>query len=148
VLQPATPELAEVVPDLVHQTDPELLSHLFGGRREVFTRWVSALWSQPGNTFSYELATVAVCEGRLLGLELGHPGAEKTRLGRNTAERTKELLDEGSLASMAATRAQGIGFLSPYIPDDAYYLMFISVAEEGSGGGCWRTPSSGRAMPA
>lgn len=129
VLQPASPKFAPLVPDLVYDTSPALFAHIVGGRREVLRRWLSALWSQQDNTFSHELATVAVSDGRMLGLELGYRGADKARLGRSSTEQSRDLLNEESLARMRTAMSQGTGYLTPFVPDDAYYLMILSVAE-------------------
>jgi ribosomal protein S18 acetylase RimI-like enzyme len=131
MLQPATPEFATLVPDLVYDTSPALFSHVVGGRTDVLTRWLSGLWSRPDNTFSHEHATVAVADGRMLGLELGYRGADKVRLGRNSSEQSRELLDEESLARMSRALSQGTGYLTPFVPDNAYYLMILSVTESG-----------------
>jgi ribosomal protein S18 acetylase RimI-like enzyme len=138
LLQPATPEFAQVVPDLIYETSPALFAHIVDGRREVFTRWVSALWCQSGNTFSYEFATVAVGDGQMVGLELGFAGAEKARLGRNSTERSMEVLDQESLARMKMAFSQGTGYLTPFVPDHAYYLMILSVAESARNRGIGR----------
>jgi ribosomal protein S18 acetylase RimI-like enzyme len=129
-LQPATPEFAPVVPDLIRRTDPDLFDCIVGGRREVLTRWLSGLFSRPGNSFSFEFATAAVCEGCMLGLEIGYPGAERARLGSVSARQAKALVDEESLARMRTAFSGGTGYLTPFVPDHAYYLMILSV--EGS----------------
>jgi ribosomal protein S18 acetylase RimI-like enzyme len=128
-LQPATPELAGVVPDLLSATDPKLFSHLVGGRKDVLRAWISVLWAAPDNNFSHELAVVAVRDGDLLGLELGYPGSAKKSLGRRNGELSLELLDEETLANIRTTAHQGLGYFTPHVPDKSYYLMFLSVAE-------------------
>jgi ribosomal protein S18 acetylase RimI-like enzyme len=131
VLQPATPEFADVVPDLIYETDPTIFSSIVGGRTEVLTRWISALWTAPGNDFSHEFARVAVRDGELLGLELGFAGSDKERLGHKNAELSRGSLDVESLAHMREAMGRGIRYLTPYVPHRVYYLMFLSVAETG-----------------
>jgi len=129
VLQPATADFANVVPDLISATDPELFSHLVSGRTDVLKTWISGLWAAPDNTFSHELAMVAVRDGELLGLELGFPGSQKKHLGRRNGELSLDLLDDTILAHMRMTQHQGLGYFTTHVPDKSYYLMFLSVAE-------------------
>jgi len=138
VLQPGTPEFAEVVPDLIYETDSAQFAHISGGRRDVLNRWISAGWSAPDNNFSHECAVVVVRDGELLGLELGYPGSEKKRLGRRNGELSREVLDEEGLAHMGAAIGRGIGYLTPHVPKNAYYLMFLTVAEAGRNQGIGR----------
>jgi ribosomal protein S18 acetylase RimI-like enzyme len=131
VLQPASPEFADVVPDLICETNPKIFSYILDDRTEVLRRWISALWSSPGNDFSHEFARVAVRDGELLGLELGFAGADMKRRGRESAELSQGLFDEENLAHMREAMVRGIGYVTPYVPDRAYYLRFLSVVEAG-----------------
>ena len=45
VLQPATPDNADLVPELFYATDPPIFSFLVGGRMDVFDRTIG--WSWP-----------------------------------------------------------------------------------------------------
>jgi ribosomal protein S18 acetylase RimI-like enzyme len=131
VLQPAKPDNADLVPELIYATDPPIFSFLAGGRMDAFDRWIGAGWSAPDNDFSHEFAVVAVRDGELLGLELGYRGSEKKRLGRNNGTLTREALDQEALAHLGRAVSQGTRYFTPFVPYDAYYLMFLSVAEAG-----------------
>jgi ribosomal protein S18 acetylase RimI-like enzyme len=126
-LQPATPEFAPVVPDLIYQTSPVLFDHITGGRRQALTRWLSGLFSRPGNSFSFQFATAAMSDGRMLGLEIGYAGAKRARLYSNSGRQAKALVDEDSFARLRSALSRGTGYLTPFVPDHAYYLMILSV---------------------
>jgi ribosomal protein S18 acetylase RimI-like enzyme len=133
-LGPADPGNANLVPDLIFETNPYIWSYLFNGQRGAFDHWILGLFQKTKNTYSYDTATVAMAEGDLIGIEMGF-AAEATNLrDQKTAEESLGLLDDTMIADMTK-RGRFTGYLSPHVPANAYKLHTLSVANAGQNRG-------------
>ncbi len=132
-IQPANPECADFAAELIYQTDPAVWDYLFT-QRTVFNRFVDAAWRSPSNTYAYTEASLLMREDTPVGLELGYPGSAELDYRKRMLKVTTPALPASVLSSVVA-QAQDIDYLTPYIPNDGYYLHFLSVDTRHQGAG-------------
>lgn len=127
---------AAAAAELIYRTDPGVWDYLFRGDRAAFDRFATGLWERPDNNFSHsESVMVRDDDGSAIALEMGYRGgAVEFELRRAMRAAATELLPEADLAALLE-QARDIDYLAPYIPDDAYYLHFLSVLPEARGRG-------------
>ncbi len=127
----AEPELAAA---LLHATDP----HVFGFLHEHDeARWRGHLghqWLQPRGIFSHRLATAALHEGRLVGIELGFDRARQQAELVPFVTQAQAWLDPAGFAALARWFEYG-GFVLPPVPEDAWYLQNLAIVPEVRGRG-------------
>ncbi|MBW2367779.1 MAG: GNAT family N-acetyltransferase [Deltaproteobacteria bacterium] len=116
---------------MVIAADPHIFNHLYGEKLDILKIFIKSMWKKKNNVYSHELATVAMSEDGLLGMELGYPGKDKAKLFQQGMEELVELFGRNFLKTMAQKQKEGLSYFSPYVPKDAYYLLFISVLETG-----------------
>lgn len=135
-IQSASPIYSQNIGGLIYQTASEVWSYLFGSDGALFDRYVSGLWSLPHNMFSHTEAFVLsdTHEGVVCGLELGCRGDTKTELGNKVGTARDSFLTQKELAAISSLE-RGMGYLTPAVPDSAYYLQFFSVAPTHQGRG-------------
>jgi len=61
------------IAELVWSTGPASYSYIFGGRIR-FDAFVEKSWRTPDTYFGHTEATVALCDGRVAGVEIGFTG--------------------------------------------------------------------------
>ncbi len=122
---------------LIFQTDPGVWNYLFRGNRRAFDRFAAGLWARPGNSFSHSEAVTVVEDGRLLALEIGYRGDREPMLRAAMREAVMGFLPRADLEPLLE-QAEDIDYLTPYIPDDGYYVHFLSVIPQRQGRGLGR----------
>jgi len=129
-LSPADPDQVAFVPDLVFETNPALWSYVFFGQRSAFNQYIIELWPRKGNHLSHDIATAAIADHELIGIERGYSGAKKNSIEVKTAEALKIIYDDNMLRKLNNNLKKMI-YITPYIPKSAYYLQSLSVASAG-----------------
>lgn len=113
---------------LIYETDPGVWDYLFDGERQDFDAFAGALWESPGTSFSFDYGHEIVdASGQRLGLSVAYTGREEPALTRAVNPVSRGALNQGSLSGLLE-RAAWIGYLTPTIPDNDWYLHFLSVA--------------------
>lgn len=126
-LRPAAPGDAAEAAALIHAAGPALYSWLFGPTREEAEALFGALFVRGGSVFSHENGTVAVQNGRVVGLALAVSAAAYHRgwaLPRMLLRRGPRFL----LRLVPAAFALNGSTLPP--PSGAFYLGILAVAPE------------------
>ena len=125
-IQQAKPDQAKLAAPLIYDTDPALFDYLFIDGYEVALEYFEKEWRQKQSIHSFSLCSVAMKEDTLVGIELGYnrkteqeykPHTGKTGISSLTPEGTETLIDRDSYSQ----------HLFPPIPDDAYYILFLST---------------------
>jgi ribosomal protein S18 acetylase RimI-like enzyme len=75
-------------------------------------------------------ATAARVDGALVGVEIGADMATRDSETGGTVEALTESLDEDLLAHFAACQTKA-GYLQPFVPPTAYYILILSILPEG-----------------
>ncbi len=133
----AGPTAASDAADLVFQTDPGVWNYLFRADRSAFHRFATGLWIRPGNSFSHSEAVAVVEGGRLLALEMGYRGDREPLLRRAMRDAVMGFMPRADLEPLL-DQAEDIDYLTPYIPEDGYYVHFLSVTPQRQGHGLGR----------
>jgi ribosomal protein S18 acetylase RimI-like enzyme len=130
-LVPGTTDHRAAIADLVWSTGPSSYLYIFGDRAR-FDAFVERSWLTPDTYFGHTEATVAVCEGRVVGLEIGSTGARNYETKGNLAAVSLALLEQAVLTQqeLAAVlaRADKASYLNPFVPGHAYYVLALAVA--------------------
>lgn len=131
---PATADHATDAAALIYATDPAVWNYLFASSRENFNRYAEGLWLQPGNNFSHTESVGIYDKGELVALEMGYKGSEELSLRHSMLNAVADILDASVLHSLSGA-AEDIEYLTAYIPDNVYYLHFLSVSHSKHGQG-------------
>jgi len=124
----ATADHATSAAKLIYATDPAVWDYLFASNREGFDQYASGLWLSPDNNFSHSETVAFYHQGELAALEMGYKGANERVLRRSMNSELTNILDPSVLHTLI-NMAEDIDYLTAYIPDNAYYLHFLSVSE-------------------
>jgi ribosomal protein S18 acetylase RimI-like enzyme len=129
-LVPGTADHRTAIAELVWSTGPSSYSYIFGDRLR-FDAFVESSWLTPDTYFGHTEATVALCDGRVAGVEIGSPGARNYRTKDNLAEVSAGLLEKGLLSEQelaeVMARADKASYLNAYVPGHAYYVLALAV---------------------
>ncbi len=137
-LGPGTPAHRERIPDLVWSTGPRSYGYIFGGRA-TFDAFVGTSWTTPDTYFAHTEATVALRDGRVVGVEIGFDGARNYRTKANLGGVAAQVVAGGLVATdvlaAAFARADRASYLNPHVPDHAYYVLALAVRDDVRGTG-------------
>jgi ribosomal protein S18 acetylase RimI-like enzyme len=126
------------IAELVWSTGPSSYSYIFGDRRR-FDAFLERSWLTPDTYFGHTEATVALCDGRVAGVEIGFTGGRNYDTKDNLAVVSAELVARGLVdaddLSGILARADKASYLNPFVPRHAYYVLALAVvpAMRGSG---------------
>ncbi len=133
-LMPAGPEHAQAASRLIYSTDPRLWDCLFENDFDRFLRFFTTMWKEEESLYSHSNATVAVAGGRLAGLEVGYDRDRQDRMIPNMVKRTPEILTPGEFRHYLEIVGY-IRYLTPPIPNHAYYVLFLATDPSDQGKG-------------
>jgi len=129
---PGKPEHAPAIPQLIYQTAETNFDFLYAGRHDVFTHVIEECWRADKSGFSHKLATVALVDEEVVGLLIGADQPTYKREAENTRDVIIPLLDEPLLKHMGV-EGKAFFYLSPAIPESAYFMDILSVSESAQG---------------
>lgn len=133
-LAEAEPVEAETAARLIYDTGSYVFDCLYDRDFDAFLKITSALWLRQGGAFSHVHAKAALHDGRLAGIALGFPQAlYEQEFG--TGMMAMAEMGSPELLAHLPTVAGHIPWLFPEVPDDAWYLLFLSAHPEGRGRG-------------
>jgi ribosomal protein S18 acetylase RimI-like enzyme len=125
--------LANEVPELMWATGPVSYDYHFADRA-LFDAVVLGSWHMVGTLFAADVATLALDDEHLMGIEIGMPGAEYRQRQTALAPVWQPLLAAGEVDEEAVAgvleRSQHASWLNPVIPENAYYIHALSVKPE------------------
>jgi GNAT superfamily N-acetyltransferase len=129
-LVPGTVEHRSAIADLVWSTGPSSYSYIFGERGR-FDAFIESSWLTPATYFGHTEATVAMCDGRVAGVEIGFAGHRNYETKDNLAVVSADLVAKGLVTSddlvRILTRADKASYLNPFVPGHAYYVLALAV---------------------
>lgn len=129
-LVPGTPEHRGAVAELVWSTGPSSYSYIFGDRAR-FDAFIESSWISPDTYFGHTEATVALCDGRVAGIEIGFAGRRNYETKDNLAAVSAGLVASGLITEhdllAILARADKASYLNPYVPGHAYYVLALAV---------------------
>jgi GNAT superfamily N-acetyltransferase len=137
VIGPGRPNQAREAAHLIFDTDPALWRCLFLDDRRSALRFYEAEWRADESLFGHGLCTVATLGDRLMGIELGFGRRHIRALHENTGRAGVECLSPNVLEHYREYEGY-LRYLSPSLPDDVYYLEFLSIAPQARGRGLGR----------
>ncbi len=109
---------------LIYQTGTELYNYQFISRKNCYSA-ISQSWSLPHSLFEYQNATLAIENDKLIGIEIGFRGEEfKSR--RQAMHPIWKKIPKDDL-EIISKRSKECGYLTPFIPNNAYYVLTLSV---------------------
>jgi len=130
---PASDHLAMMLWD----TDPELFAVAFRSDRAAWRRVFEAEWVAEIGLHTRRRATLAVSDGRELGVVICFPGTDAVANFTASLEREcSNLSPEGAQALRHAFEL--MGWLFPPIPDNVLYVINLVVSQEARGRGIGR----------
>ena len=133
-LEQAGPVEPELAARLIYDTGAYVFDCLYNRDFDLYLRITSDLWTREGGAFSHVHAKAAMSGGRLAGIALGFPQPRYApefdeAMGAMAGMATPELL--AHLPSVAGH----FPWLFPEVPEDAWYLLFLSAHPEARGRG-------------
>jgi ribosomal protein S18 acetylase RimI-like enzyme len=100
-------------------------------------RFFEEEWQEERSLFGYTLCTAATLGNALMGIELGFDRATMREYEGGTGPRGYACLSLKGLETYQRYDAY-LRYLSPSIPDDVYYIEFLSIAPRARGRGLGR----------
>ena len=133
-LAQAEPVEAETAARLIYDTGSYVFDCLYDRDFDAFLKITSALWQRRGGAFSHVHAKAALHDGRLAGIALGLPQALYAE-EFGTGMMAMAEMGSPELLAHLPTVAGHIPWLFPEVPDDAWYLLFLSAHPDARGRG-------------
>ncbi len=133
-LAEAEPTEEETAARLIYDTGSYVFDCLYDRDFEAFLKITSALWLRQGGAFSHVHARAALHDGRLAGIALGFPQHLYAQEFGTGMMAMAEMGSPELLAHLPSV-AGHIPWLFPEVPDDAWYLLFLSAHPEARGRG-------------
>ncbi len=141
-LVPGATDHRGAIAELVWSTGPSSYSYIFGARSR-FDAFVERSWLTPDTYFGHTEATVALCDGRVAGLEIGFTGGRNYATRENLAVVSSALVVDGLVTERELfeilSRADKASYLNPFVPGHAYYVLALAVAPAVRGTGLGAT---------
>lgn len=130
----AEPAEEETAARLIYDTGSYVFDCLYNRDFDAFLKITSALWLRQGGAFSHVHAKAALHQGRLAGIALGFPQHLYEQEFGTGMMAMAEMGSPELLAHLPSV-AGHIPWLFPEVPDDAWYLLFLSAHPEARGRG-------------
>jgi len=130
----AEPAEEETAARLIYDTGSYVFDCLYDRDFDAFLKITAALWLQQGGAFSHVHARAALHDGRLAGIALGFPQHLYEQEFGTGMMAMAEMGSPELLAHLPSV-AGHIPWLFPEVPDDAWYLLFLSAHPEARGRG-------------
>lgn len=127
-------ECSPILADLVWQTDPDLFHFFYNGNKTLLTKLFAAEWPSPVGFFSHRNVTIATQNNRPLGLLNCYAGHKMTEIYRAQVQLVPKVLSANE-ASRLLRGLEAMGWLFPFVPDDALYVLNLVVSQKVRGGG-------------
>ncbi len=134
---PASPSPCDDrIADLIWDVDPPLMRFLFRDSHALWRRLVQADWGSEDGWFSHRNAILARLQDRIAGVMVAMTASAYERSAEITLRRWCAV-DEGNRAHPPFA-FESVNRLFPKVPDDAFYVFDLVVAQEARGAGIGR----------
>ena len=134
VLEAAKPEGAEIAARLMYDADQHLINYIFKGDQEIMQKCYEEMWKRKDGICSHSLSTVARHKGALLGIEISYPTGTEEQHSHIGMQHAAEILSPEAYDHFEAAMGY-TPYLLPSTPEDAYYVLFLSMIREARGQG-------------
>ncbi|HAC59680.1 GNAT family N-acetyltransferase [Parvibaculum sp.] len=134
VLEEAKPAEEELAARLIYDTGSYVFDCLYDRDFDAYLKITSHLWLQEAGAFSHRHARAALFEGRLAGIALGFPQPLYEQEFGTGMGAMAEMASPELLAHLPGV-AGHIPWLFPEVPEDAWYLLFLSAHPQARGRG-------------
>lgn len=124
------PTLAE----LIWQTDPELFHFFYDGDKSLLKKLFSTEWSSPIGFFSHRNMTIASQNNRPVGLLNSFAGRGMGAIYQTHVQLVPSILEADASARLLRGLV-AMGWLFPFVPGDALYVMNLVVSQKVRGAG-------------
>ncbi len=133
-LCPGRPEHAKAIVPLVYQTAETTFDYLYDNRHDVFAKVIEASWRAEESEFSHKLATVALIDDRVVGVLISSDQPTYKEQSAKMQEIVMPLIDEPLMLHLM-NAGPNFMYLSPAIPESAYFIDILSVVDDVQGMG-------------
>jgi ribosomal protein S18 acetylase RimI-like enzyme len=120
--------------DLVWQTDPELFHFFYGGDQSLLQKLFTAEWSSAIGFFSHANMTIATRTSGPVGLLNCFPGKRMGEIYQSHIQLVPSVLEADATARLLRGLV-AMGWLFPFVPGDALYVLNLVVSEKVRGAG-------------
>lgn len=127
-------ECDPALPDLVWQTDPDLFHFFYGEDRSLLRSLFTAEWPAQVGFFSHRNMTVATQGNLPVGLLNCFGGKQMTEIYQTHIRLVSSVLP-AEAASRLLRGLDAMGWLFPFVPVDALYVLNLVVSENVRGEG-------------
>ncbi len=134
LLGPAVPNQATAAASLIFDADPDLWNCLFSDDVSSALRYFEEEWQAEESVYRYAHCTGATLRGELLGIEFGLDRSTQKREGPGTGKRGDACFSAETLKEFEGM-TRYLHYLIPAVPEEVYYLQFLSVAPQVRGHG-------------
>jgi ribosomal protein S18 acetylase RimI-like enzyme len=134
IFQPALPGRGEDAARLIIDTDPHLWDCFFQKDHSLALRFLATQWNEERGLFSHSHAMAAMAGDRLAGIVAGFDGKEMEEALPHTAKAAGAVLAPQEFNHFIEILGY-VRFLSPAIPEEAYYVLFLAARPEMRGAG-------------
>lgn len=124
------PQLA----DLVWQTDPELFQYFYDGDHELLGKLFAAEWPSPIGFFSHTNMTIAARGPQPVGILNSFPGKRMGEIYQTHIQLVPTVFEPDATARLLRGLV-AMGWLFPFVPGDALYVLNLVVSEKVRGRG-------------
>jgi len=124
----------ETAARLIYDTGSYVFDCLYNRDFDAFLKITSALWRRDTGAFSHVHAKAALHDGRLAGIALGFPQSLYEQEFGTAMMEMAEMASPDLLAHLPGV-ASHVPWLFPEVPDDAWYLLFLSAHPQARGRG-------------
>ena len=119
---------------LIWQTDPELFHFFYDGEKSLLKTLITAEWPLPVGFFSHCNMTVATQNNRPVGLLNCFPGKKMNLIYQTHIQLVPTVLDANA-ASRLLRGLEAMGWLFPFVPGDALYILNLVISPKVRGQG-------------
>ncbi|MEQ8268977.1 MAG: GNAT family N-acetyltransferase [Parvibaculum sp.] len=134
VLAEAGPGEEELAARLIYDTGSWVFDCVYNRDFALYMKIGAALWQSEGGAFSHVHAKAALHDGNLAGLALGFPQSLYDQEFGTGMIAMAEMATPELLAHLPSV-AGHFPWLFPVVPEDAWYLLFLSAHPEARGRG-------------
>lgn len=129
VLEAPKPEDADIAARLMYDADQHLIDYIFKGDQEIMQKCYEEMWKRKDGMCSHSLTTVARHKGALLGIEISYPAGAEEEHFHIGIQHAAEILSPEAYDHFETAMGY-LPYLLPFTPEDAYYVLFLSVIPE------------------
>jgi GNAT superfamily N-acetyltransferase len=127
-------ECSPLLADLVWQAAPELFRIFFAGDKSLLKKLFIAEWPSPVGFFSHHNMTIVTQNNRPVGLLNCFEGKRMVEIYQTHIQLVPSVL-EASAASRVLKGLEAMGWLFPFVPHDALYILNLVVSPKLRGEG-------------